>query len=145
MTYVLLNNVLLIDCLQSAFSLKILLILISVSAIAKHDVGLGPDEKRPSSRAYALVCRESRAVSGAVTLQREIRDCSQSVLLGEVFTLDTRGFSRVRREFSVLAAGRSREKKLFAVGLVQSVERLIVEREVASAIPGAGPFLRVLK
>lgn len=34
--------------------------------------------------------------------------------LGEVFTLGTRGISRVRREFSVLAEVRSREKKLFA-------------------------------
>ena len=34
--------------------------------------------------------------------------------LGKVFTLGTRGISRVRREFSVLAEVRSREKKLFA-------------------------------
>ena len=59
-----------LDCLQSAFSLKIRLVLISFSAI--------------SSRAYALVSRGSRFcrsrpwVLRAVTLHRKIKDCSQS-------------------------------------------------------------------
>ena len=48
-----------IDCLQSPFSLKIRLVLISSSAIANHDV-----------------FRFSQ-VSLAVTLQRKIRECSQ--------------------------------------------------------------------
>ena len=34
---------------------------------------------------------------------------------------------------------------LTTAGLAQSVEPLIVEREVAVSIPGAGPTLRVLK
>ena len=53
-----------IDCLQSAFSLKIRLVLISASVIANHDV--------------MLLCRSRAWVSRAVTLQRKIRDCSQS-------------------------------------------------------------------
>ena len=72
-----------LDCLQSAFSLKIRPVLISSSAIANHEViiqGLRRDalvsrDKRP---------RRSRAqVSSAVTLQRKIRDCSQSNLSSE--------------------------------------------------------------
>ena len=72
-----------LDCLQSAFSLKIRPVLISSSAIANHDVimqGLRRDalvsrDKRP---------RRSRAqVSRAVALQRKIRDCSQSNLSSE--------------------------------------------------------------
>ena len=35
--------------------------------------------------------------------------------LGEVFTLGTRGISRVRREFLMLAEVRSREKKNFSL------------------------------
>ena len=34
---------------------------------------------------------------------------------------------------------------LTASGVVQSVERLTAEREVAGSIPGVGPILRVLK
>ena len=34
---------------------------------------------------------------------------------------------------------------LSAAGLVQSVERLTAEREVAGSIPGTGPILGVLK
>ena len=43
-----------VDCLQSAFSLKIRLVLISSSAIANHDVIIF------SSRAYALISRGKR-------------------------------------------------------------------------------------
>ena len=35
--------------------------------------------------------------------------------------------------------------RLTAAGLVQSVERLTVEREIAGSTPGAGPIHRVLK
>ena len=65
-----------LDCLQSAFSLKIPLVLISASAIANHDVMLR------LCCAYALVYRRSRAwVSRAVTLQRKVSDCSQSIVI----------------------------------------------------------------
>ena len=86
-----------IDYLQSAFSLKIGLVLISSSAIANHDVIItkGNETRREktvsifSSRTYALVsrgsrlCRSRAQVSRAVTLQKKkkkIRDCSQSNL-----------------------------------------------------------------
>ena len=67
------NFFLKLDCLRSAFSLKIRPVLFSSSAIANHDVII-----------YALVSRDKRPrhsralVSRAVTLQRKIRDCSQS-------------------------------------------------------------------
>ena len=52
---------LIVDCLQSAFSLKIRLVLISSSAIANHDVIITiRDWDHISSRAYALVSRGSR-------------------------------------------------------------------------------------
>ena len=37
------------------------------------------------------------------------------------------------------------KKRQTAAGLVQSVERLTVEREVTGSIPGAGLILRVLR
>ena len=50
-----------IDCLQSAFSLKIRLVLISASAIANDDItlqwGISQQSLIFSSRAYALVYR----------------------------------------------------------------------------------------
>ena len=70
-----------LDCLQAAFSLKIRLVLISSSAIANHEViipiifllGLTPSFH--AARGFAArVLRFRRAV----TLQRKIRDCSQS-------------------------------------------------------------------
>ena len=56
-----------LDCLQSSFSLKLRLVLISSSALANND--------------------DSAQVSRAVTLQRKIRDCSQSIfgLISDVF------------------------------------------------------------
>ena len=70
-----------LHCLQSAFSLKICLVLISASAIANNDVMLR------LCYASALVYRCSRLrrsrpwVSRAVTLQRKIRDRSQSIVI----------------------------------------------------------------
>ena len=67
-----------LDCLQSAFSLKICLVLISASAIANHDVMLR------LCYAYALVYRGSRLrrsrvwVSRAVTL-REKEETARSL------------------------------------------------------------------
>ena len=58
------GNVPHIDCLQSAFSLKIRLLLISASAIANDDItlqlGINQQSLIFSSRAYALVYRCSR-------------------------------------------------------------------------------------
>ena len=52
---------LIVNCLQSAFSLKIRLVLVSSSAIANHDVIITiRDWDHISSRAYALVSRGSR-------------------------------------------------------------------------------------
>ena len=55
------RNVPHIDCLQSAFSLKIRLVLISASAIANEDItlqwGISQQSLIFSSRAYALVYR----------------------------------------------------------------------------------------
>ena len=84
-----------VDCSQSAFSLKIRLVLISSSAIANLDVVItirDLDETRkelclflflffllgltPSFLAARGLIRHSRAA----TLQRKIRDCSQSTL-----------------------------------------------------------------
>ena len=48
---------LIIEVLQSAFSLKICLVLISSSAIANHDVIITKGNESFSSRAYALVSR----------------------------------------------------------------------------------------
>ena len=57
-----------LDCLHSAFSLKIRQVLISASAIANHDVmleGIGTrQEKTFSSRACALVYRAPLACLG---------------------------------------------------------------------------------
>ena len=77
------------------FLLKSVQFLISSSAIANHDViiqGSRRDEKSLifSSRAYALVSRGKRLrhshaeVLRAVTLQRKIRDCSQSIICWHV-------------------------------------------------------------
>ena len=60
-----------VDCLQSAFSLKIRLVLISSSAIANHDVVFS---RLPAS---PLAC-----LGFALTLQRKTRDCSQSIPVG---------------------------------------------------------------
>ena len=46
-----------LDYLQSVFSLKIRLVLISSSAIANHDVIINKGNESFSSRAYALVSR----------------------------------------------------------------------------------------
>ena len=47
-----------LDCLQSAFSLKICVVLISTSTIANHDdmsqKGLGPDEKRQTADSFVV-------------------------------------------------------------------------------------------
>ena len=52
---------LIVDCLQSAFSRKIRLVLISSNAIVNHDVIITiRDWDHISSRAYALVSRGSR-------------------------------------------------------------------------------------
>ena len=90
-----------IDCLQSAFSLKIGLVLISSSAIANHDVIItkGNETRHEktvsifSSRAYALVSRGSRLAALPLAclgfacsnfakkkINKKIRDCSQSNL-----------------------------------------------------------------
>ena len=83
------------------FSLKIPLVLISSSAIANHDViitiitiifllGLTPSFL--AARGSRL-CRSRAQVSRAVTLQRKIRDCSQSIyncnqsIMMEILTL----------------------------------------------------------
>ena len=62
-----------LDCLQSAFSLKIRQVLISSSAIANHDVIITPSilaARGFAARAcLAFVCRN---------FARKIRDCSQS-------------------------------------------------------------------
>ena len=87
-----------LDCLQSAFSRKICPFLIPVSATATNDATIRDlDETRIdghifSFRAYALVCRGSRAwVTRGVPLQRKIIDCSQSIslcLLEVLFLVD---------------------------------------------------------
>ena len=50
-----------VGCLQSAFSLKISLVLTSASAIANNDVMLQKGIRTFSSRAYTLVYRGSRS------------------------------------------------------------------------------------
>ena len=72
-----------LDCLQSAFCLKIRLVLILASAIENHDVTLqhGIGKRRYIfflGMSPRLSRHECACVSLAVTLQRKIRVCSQS-------------------------------------------------------------------
>ena len=82
-----------VDCLQSAFSLKIRLVIISASAIGNHDAMLqqGFRTRREKTVSYyffsglrprllRLACpgRGRFACLAFVNLQRKIRDCSQS-------------------------------------------------------------------
>ena len=91
---------LVIDCLHFAFSLKIRLVLISASAIANHD-GLGPDDTLVSL-VYrgSRLCRSRAWVSRAVTLQRKIRGCSQSILVKAMFSHFSGTYSRRARSKS---------------------------------------------
>ena len=89
---------------SSPFLLKSVQFLVSSSAIANHDViiqGSRRDEKRLSlifsSRGYALVSRGKRLRRSrgqalrVVTLQRKIRDCSQSMRIAVANTLPVIG------------------------------------------------------
>ena len=78
------KSVLILDCLQSAFSLKIRLVLISASAIANHDVTIRDwDETRKEGFFFLLRLTPSFIAARAftarvlvsVTWQRKIRDC----------------------------------------------------------------------
>ena len=72
-----------LDCLRSAFSLKICLVLISFQRDCKprryyYNKGLRSDEIYFSTPSFLVSFRSRPEVLRAVTLQRKVGDCSQS-------------------------------------------------------------------
>ena len=72
-----------LDCLRSAFSLKICLVLISFQRDCKprryyYNKGLRSDETYFFTPSFLVSFRSRPEVLRAVTLQRKVGDCSQS-------------------------------------------------------------------